>query len=50
VSGPGGAYEPSIAAVGNGWFLIGWEEDGQTWLRLVSNAETGTPLRLGEGG
>ncbi len=29
------AYEPAIAAFDEGRFVIGWEQDGQVWMRLV---------------
>lgn len=29
------AYEPVIAALDKGRFAIGWEQDGQVWIRLV---------------
>lgn len=44
VSGKGAAYEPVIAALGEGRFLIGWEEDGAVWARTGS-AEGLDPAR-----
>jgi hypothetical protein len=42
------AYEPVIAALSDGRFLIGWEEDKQVWLRVVSPDKSGPALRLGD--
>jgi hypothetical protein len=36
VSGGGEAFEPAIAALGGGRFLVAWEEAGRVWLRLAS--------------
>jgi hypothetical protein len=41
ISGPGEAYEPSLAALDNDLFAIAWEEDAKIHLRLL------TPIELG---
>jgi hypothetical protein len=50
VSGTGEAYEPSLAALGNGGFALAWEEDGQVLARLVGPGRAGPPLRLSRRG
>lgn len=42
------AYEPVIAALSDGRFLIGWEEDQRVWLRVAGVDKNGPVLRLGE--
>lgn len=29
------AHEPAVAALGDGHFILGWEEDGQVWARVA---------------
>jgi hypothetical protein len=36
VSTGGEAFEPAIAALGGGRFLVAWEEAGRVWLRVAS--------------
>jgi hypothetical protein len=45
----GEAFEPSVAALGDGRFLVAWEEGGRTWLRTTGPAGPGTALPLGSG-
>ncbi|MBV2095691.1 MAG: hypothetical protein AB2719_09065 [Candidatus Thiodiazotropha sp.] len=40
ISGDGEAYEPSLAALGDGRFAVAWEEDGHIRLRLVAIGES----------
>jgi len=47
VSGPAAAYEPVIAACGDG-FLIGWESADRLWLRFVSPRGMQSPVRLSD--
>lgn len=35
------AHEPAIAALDKGGFAIGWEQDGQVWLRSVRSGAAG---------
>lgn len=37
------AFEPAVAGVGKGAFLVAWEQDGQVWLRVVRPAGIGPP-------
>lgn len=41
------AYEPVIAALSDGRFLIGWEEGSNIWLRVVDPDKSGPALKLG---
>jgi hypothetical protein len=50
VSGPGEAFEPSLAALPGDRFALAWEEDGQVQARLVGPAGPGPLLRLGGAG
>lgn len=40
------AYEPVIAALDKDRFVIGWEQDGQVWMRLVQAGATGRAQTL----
>lgn len=46
LSGDGEAYEPSLAALGEGRFVAAWEEDGRVHLRLVEQGKPGPTLQL----
>jgi hypothetical protein len=46
MSGDGEAFEPTIAALGEGRFAVAWEEDGQLRLRTLAGTETGPILNL----
>lgn len=46
VSTGGGAYEPAIAAVGNGNFVIAWEQEEAVWVRALAGQRLGVPQRL----
>ncbi|MGM0595290.1 MAG: hypothetical protein ACQETD_12220 [Pseudomonadota bacterium] len=48
ISGEGEAYEPSLAALGDGRFALAWEEAGQVRLRRVSADGVGPLLDIGE--
>lgn len=41
-----GAYEPAIAAVGDGQFIIVWEQDDAVWVRALADQRLGEPQRL----
>jgi hypothetical protein len=41
VSEAGPAYEPAVAGVGDGRFLVVWEANDRVWARLVSAQHTG---------
>ena len=47
ISGEGEAYEPSIMSLGEGLFAIGWEEDEQVSLRIVTPEKMGPILKIG---
>jgi hypothetical protein len=40
------AYEPAIAAVAGGGFVVAWEQDGRVWMRPVAPGRLGSPQRL----
>ena len=40
------AYEPAIAAVGDGQFIIAWEQDDAVWVRGLAEQRLGDPQRL----
>ncbi|MBI5613149.1 MAG: hypothetical protein HY942_08835 [Gammaproteobacteria bacterium] len=44
------AYEPVIAALANGRFAIGWEQDGQVWMRPVQAGTLGRAQLLADDG
>ena len=48
ISGDGEAYEPSLLALDNNRFALAWEEDARIHLRLVTPAELGPVVVLGE--
>ena len=43
------AYEPSLDAVGDNRFVLGYEQDAAVYVRLLSGDGLGAALRLGEG-
>ncbi|MFT5115715.1 MAG: hypothetical protein ACI8P9_005068 [Parasphingorhabdus sp.] len=44
------AYEPSIAALETGGFVVAWEQDGQIWVRFIKNTMLlGEPVNLSRG-
>ncbi|MEJ2213101.1 MAG: hypothetical protein P8Y20_03325 [Gammaproteobacteria bacterium] len=47
ISGEGEAYEPTIISLGGGLFAIGWEEDEQVSLRIVTPEKMGPILKIG---
>lgn len=47
MSTEGEAFEPSVAAMGDGRFLVAWEEGGRTWLRATGPAGPGPAVPLG---
>jgi hypothetical protein len=49
VSGAEEAFEPSVAALPGGRFLVAWEEQGQVWLRVVGPGTAG-PVTVAPGG
>lgn len=49
LSGATAAYAPSIASLGGGDFIVGWEEGGATWARVVTIVGLGAPTRLDGG-
>ena len=40
------AYEPVIAAVAGGGFVVAWEQDGRVWMRRAAPARLGPAQRL----
>ncbi len=40
------AYEPVIASLGKGRFIMAWEQDGGVWVRVGDSAEFSPPQRL----
>ncbi|MCU0936902.1 MAG: hypothetical protein MUF66_12790 [Gammaproteobacteria bacterium] len=46
----GEAFEPAVAALGDGRFLVAWEEGGRTWLRVMGPAGPGPVAPLGTPG
>lgn len=44
------AFEPAVAALGNGRFLFAWEQDGQLWLRAGTAGHFGLPMMTRVGG
>lgn len=40
------AFEPVVATLPEGRFLIGWEQDGSLWLRLAGGSDLGPAVRL----
>lgn len=46
VSGDAAAFDPTVIALSDGRFLIGWEEADAVWLRVATPTELGPPLRL----
>lgn len=44
------AYEPAVAALGDGRWLVAWEQDGGAWVRTLHGDGMGEPLRLADGG
>ncbi len=48
-SGPVAAYEPVIAALEAGRFVLGWEEDGAVWARTLDRDVLDPPRRLSAG-
>lgn len=48
ISGRGEAFEPVVTSVGEDAFIIGWEEDGAVWTRLLRGTTPGEPLMLAE--
>jgi hypothetical protein len=50
VSGPGEAYDPSIAALPGGRFAVAWEEDGGLRVRLIARDAASPILTLGATG
>jgi hypothetical protein len=50
VSAGGEAFEPSVAALGEGRFVVAWEEGGRTWLRSTGPAGPGPAAPLGAPG
>ncbi|MCU7918526.1 MAG: hypothetical protein KZQ95_09240 [Candidatus Thiodiazotropha sp. (ex Epidulcina cf. delphinae)] len=49
ISGGGEAFEPGIAALSGGRFVIAWEEDAQVYARIAGVGALGPPLRLSRG-
>lgn len=45
-SGGKAAYEPAVVPLGDGRFLLGWEEADGVWLRAAMPSGLGPPLRL----
>jgi hypothetical protein len=43
------AYEPTVIAFDDKRFVVGWEERGNVWLRIVGPASMGLPGKLGRG-
>jgi len=41
------AFEPVVAALPEGRFLLGWEQDGGLWLRVADGSDLGPAVRLG---
>lgn len=46
LSGEGEAYEPSLAALGDGRFAVAWEENARVRLRLVNDGVAGPVVTL----
>lgn len=46
LSGQGEAFEPSLAAIGDGHFVVAWEEEGQIHLRTILPEALGETHRL----
>ncbi len=46
ISGDGDAYEPAITGLGDGRFLVVWEEDNRIWARSVVNSLPGAAIQL----
>ncbi|QKT03240.1 hypothetical protein HUS23_05175 [Ectothiorhodospiraceae bacterium 2226] len=46
VSGERDAYEPAITGLGDGRFVVVWEEDDAVWARVVGPESAGAPLSL----
>ena len=40
------AYEPAIVAVGDGQFILSWEQDDAVWVRALTDQRMGEPQRL----
>jgi hypothetical protein len=49
ISEGGEAYEPGVAALGGGRFLVGWEENGRVHVRTASRDAMGKALGLSSG-
>jgi len=49
ISGNRAAYEPVIVALGDGRFIIGWEEDDAVWARTGTADALDPPRRLSRG-
>lgn len=41
------AYDPTIVSTGHGNFVIGWEQDGNIWIRQVIADKKSMPARFG---
>jgi hypothetical protein len=50
VSSGAEAYEPALAALGDGRWLVAWEQDGGVWARIVDADGMGEALRLAADG
>lgn len=48
ISGKGEAYEPSVAALGDGRFVVAWEEAQRIHARLVGAQAQGPAIRLSD--
>jgi hypothetical protein len=46
ISGKGEAYDPVITALGDGAFLVAWEEDEQVYARVVRDGKLGPAVKL----
>lgn len=48
VSDNGPAYEPAVTGLGDGRFLVVWEEQDRVWARIVSGQKTGIVQQLSQ--
>ena len=44
------AYEPALATLGDGRWLVAWEQDGGAWARTLDSEGMGEPLMLADSG
>jgi len=45
----GEAFEPAVAAMGGGRFIVVWEQDGEVWACLAGTGGSAAPRRLSDG-